>query len=312
MAEKRDYYEVLGVAKDADDAAIKKAYRDIAKKYHPDINPRAEAAEIFKEASEAYSVLSDKEKRAQYDQFGHAAFDGSGGGYGGGFSGFSGDMGDIFGDIFGDLFGGGRSRRNDGPMKGANLRTAVRITFDESVKGCEKELKLNLKDSCPTCHGSGAKPGTSPITCPKCQGRGQVTITQQSMFGMVRNVQVCPDCHGSGKIIKDKCTDCRGTGYQTKLKNIQVTIPAGIDNGQSIRIRGKGEPVLTAASGVIFLLRLQYHSIRSLDVRTTIFSQQCQYLLYRQRLVQRLELIQLTVRWSMSLKQELRLIRRYV
>ena len=197
MAEKRDYYEVLGVAKDADDAAIKKAYREIAKKYHPDINPSAEAAEIFKEASEAYSVLSDKEKRAQYDQFGHAAFDGSGGGYGGGFSGFSGDMGDIFGDIFGDLFGGGRSRRNDGPMKGANLRTAVRITFDESVKGCEKELKLNLKDPCPTCHGSGAKPGTSPITCPKCQGRGQITITQQSMFGMVRNVQVCPDCHGS-------------------------------------------------------------------------------------------------------------------
>lgn len=127
-------------------------------------------------------------------------------------------------------------------MKGANLRTAVRITFDESVKGCEKELKLNLKDPCPTCHGSGAKPGTSPITCPKCQGRGQVTITQQSMFGMVRNVQVCPDCHGSGKIIKDKCPDCRGTGYQTKLKTIQVTIPAGIDNGQSIRIRGKGEP----------------------------------------------------------------------
>ena len=242
MAEKRDYYEVLGVAKDADDAAIKKAYREIAKKYHPDINPSAEAAEIFKEASEAYSVLSDKEKRAQYDQFGHAAFDGSGGGYGGGFSGFSGDMGDIFGDIFGDLFGGGRSRRNDGPMKGANLRTAVRITFDESVKGCEKELKLNLKDPCPTCHGSGAKPGTSPITCPKCQGRGQVTITQQSMFGMVRNVQVCPDCHGSGKIIKDKCPDCRGTGYQTKLKTIQVTIPAGIDNGQSIRIRDKGEP----------------------------------------------------------------------
>ena len=228
MAEKRDYYEVLGVAKDADDAAIKKAYREIAKKYHPDINPSAEAAEIFKEASEAYSVLSDKEKRAQYDQFGHAAFDGSGGGYGGGFSGFSGDMGDIFGDIFGDLFGGGRSRRNDGPMKGANLRTAVRITFDESVKGCEKELKLNLKDPCPTCHGSGAKPGTSPITCPKCQGRGQVVFTQQSMFGTVQNVQTCPDCHG--------------TGYVSNRKTIEVTVPAGIDNGQSIRIRDKGEP----------------------------------------------------------------------
>lgn len=244
MAEKRDYYEVLGVSRDADEAAIKKAYREIAKKYHPDINPSEEAAEIFKEASEAYGVLSDKEKRAKYDQFGHAAFDGSGGSGFGDFSGFSGDMGDIFGDIFGDLFGGGgRSRsRSDGPMKGANLRTSIRITFDESVKGCEKELKLNLKDPCPACHGSGAKPGTSPVTCPKCQGRGQVTITQQSMFGMVRNVQVCPDCRGTGKIIKEKCADCRGTGYTTKLKTIQVSVPAGIDNGQSIRIRGKGEP----------------------------------------------------------------------
>ena len=245
MAEKRDYYEVLGVEKDANDAAIKKAYREIAKKYHPDINPSEEAAEKFKEASEAYGVLSDKDKRAQYDQFGHAAFENGGGGAGGfgGFGGFGGDMGDIFGDIFGDLFGGGRTRsRSDGPMKGGNLRTSIRITFDESVKGCDKELKLNLKDPCPTCKGSGAKPGTSPITCPKCQGRGQVTITQQSMFGMVRNVQVCPDCQGSGKIIKEKCMDCRGTGYVTKQKTIQVSVPAGIDNGQSIRIRGKGEP----------------------------------------------------------------------
>ena len=314
MAEKRDYYEVLGVAKDADDAAIKKAYREIAKKYHPDINPSAEAAEIFKEASEAYSVLSDKEKRAQYDQFGHAAFDGSGGGYGGGFSGFSGDMGDIFGDIFGDLFGGGRSRRNDGPMKGANLRTAVRITFDESVKGCEKELKLNLKDPCPTCHGSGAKPGTSPITCPKCQGRGQITITQQSMFGMVRNVQVCPDCHGSGKIIKDKCPDCRGTGYQTKLKNIQVTIPAGIDNGQSIRIRGKGEPGINGGEWGDLLVEVavsQHPIFRRQDY--DIFSQTVPVSFCTgSAWCKRLELIQLMVRWSMSLKQELRLIRRYV
>lgn len=247
MAEKRDYYEVLGVPKTADDAAIKKAYRDIAKKCHPDINPSAEAAEKFKEASEAYEVLSDKEKRQKYDQFGHAAF-GEGGGAGGygGFGGFEGgDMGDIFGDIFGDLFGGGgrsRSGRSNGPMKGANLRAAIRITFDEAVKGCEKELELNLKDPCPTCHGSGAKPGTSPITCPKCQGKGQVVYTQQSMFGMVRNVQPCPDCRGTGKIIKDKCPDCRGAGYQTKKKKIQVSVPAGIDDGQSIRIRGKGEP----------------------------------------------------------------------
>lgn len=246
MAEKRDYYEVLGVSKDANDAAIKKAYREIAKKYHPDVNPSKEAAEKFKEASEAYAVLSDKEKRAQYDQFGHAAFDGSAGAGGfSGFSGFSGDMGDIFGDIFGDLFGsrgGSYGTRSDGPMKGSNLRTSIRITFDEAVKGCEKELDLNLKDPCPKCHGSGAKAGTSPTTCPKCKGTGQVVLTQQSMFGMVRNVQVCPDCHGSGKIIKDKCPDCRGTGYTVKRKKIQVSIPAGIDNGQSVRIRGKGEP----------------------------------------------------------------------
>ena len=248
MAEKRDYYEVLGVSKDADEAALKRAYREIAKKCHPDIDPSEQAAEKFKEASEAYSVLSDPEKRAQYDRFGHAAFEqgGAGGGFGG-FGGFNaGDMGDIFGDIFGDLFGGGRSRgrRSDGPMKGANLRAAIRITFDEAVKGCEKEMELNLKDLCNTCHGTGAKPGTTPSTCPKCQGTGQVVYTQQSMFGMVRNVTTCPDCQGSGKIIKDKCPDCRGNGYVTRRKKIQVSVPAGIDDGQSIRIRGKGEPGL--------------------------------------------------------------------
>ncbi len=247
MAEnKRDYYEVLGVDKNADDAALKKAYRVLAKKYHPDMNPGdAEAEKKFKEASEAYAVLSDPEKRRQYDQFGHAAFEQGGAGGAGGFGGFdfSGDMGDIFGDIFGDLFGGGRSRRSsNGPMQGANLSARVQITFEEAVFGCEKELELNLKDECVTCHGTGAKPGTSPETCPKCGGKGQVVYTQQSMFGMVRNVQACPDCHGTGKIIRDKCPDCRGTGYTSSRKKIQVTIPAGIDNGQSIRIRGKGEP----------------------------------------------------------------------
>ncbi|HBV45805.1 MAG TPA: molecular chaperone DnaJ, partial [Eubacterium sp.] len=247
MAEsKRDYYEVLGVPKDADDATLKKAYRTLAKKYHPDANPGDQAAaDKFKEASEAYSVLSDPEKRRQYDQFGHAAFDGGAGGAGG-FGGFDfngGDMGDIFGDIFGDLFGGGRSRRaNNGPMKGANVRTAVRITFEEAVFGCEKQLDLNLKDECTTCHGTGAKPGTSPETCPKCGGKGQIVYTQQSLFGTVRNVQTCPDCNGSGKIVKEKCADCHGSGYITNRKKIAVTIPAGIDNGQSIRIREKGEP----------------------------------------------------------------------
>lgn len=249
MAEKRDYYEVLGVDRGADDATLKKAYRKLAKKYHPDMNPGDKEAEAkFKEATEAYGVLSDPDKRRQYDQFGHAAFENGGGGAGaGGFGGFDfggGDMGDIFGDIFGDLFGGGsRSRRaNNGPMKGANLRARVNITFEEAVFGCEKELEIVLKDECTTCHGTGAKPGTSPVTCPKCHGEGQVVYTQQSMFGMVRNVQTCPDCHGSGKIIKDKCTSCRGTGYTSSRKKIQVSVPAGIDNGQSIRIREKGEP----------------------------------------------------------------------
>lgn len=181
MAEsKRDYYEVLGVDKNADEATIKKAYRQLAKKYHPDMNPGdKEAEKKFKEASEAYAILSDAEKRRQYDQFGHAAFE-QGGGGAGGFGGFDfngGDMGDIFGDIFGDLFGGGgRSRRaaNNGPMKGANLRASVTITFEEAVFGCEKQLELNLKDECTTCHGTGAKPGTTPETCPKCGGKGQV------------------------------------------------------------------------------------------------------------------------------------------
>ena len=219
MAEKRDYYEVLGVDRGADDATLKKAYRQLAKKYHPDMNPGDKEAEAkFKEATEAYGVLSDPEKRRQYDQFGHAAFDGGAGGGAGGFGGFdfSGDMGDIFGDIFGDLFGsGGRRRANNGPMKGASLRAVIHISFEEAVFGCEKELELTLKDTCTTCGGTGAKPGTSPETCPKCKGTGQVTYTQQSIFGMVRNVQTCPDCHGTGKIIKDKCPDCHGGGFVT-------------------------------------------------------------------------------------------------
>ena len=244
MAEqKRDYYEVLGVDKNATDDAIKKAYRALAKKYHPDMNPGdAEAEKKFKEASEAYAVLSDAEKRRQYDQFGHAAFDGGAGGAGGfDFSGA--DFGDIFGDLFGDFFGGGRSRsRNNGPMKGANLRTSVRITFEEAVFGCKEEIELTVKESCKTCNGSGAKPGTSPETCSKCGGKGQVVFTQQSFFGTVRNVQTCPDCQGSGKTIKEKCPDCRGTGYIPMKKRYSVDIPAGIDNGQSTRMPGLGEP----------------------------------------------------------------------
>ena len=248
MAEqKRDYYEVLGVDKNADDAALKKAYRALAKKYHPDMNPGdKEAEKKFKEASEAYAVLSDPEKRRQYDQFGHAAFDGGAGGAGG-FGGFDfngADFGDIFGDIFGDLFGGrrGSAGARSGPMKGANLRTSVRITFEEAVFGTEKEIELTVKEECKTCHGTGAKPGTSPETCPKCGGKGQVVFTQQSFFGTVRNVQACPDCGGTGKIIKEKCTDCHGSGFVPMKKRFAITIPAGIDNGQCKRLAGQGEP----------------------------------------------------------------------
>lgn len=250
MAEsKRDYYEVLGVGKDADDAALKKSYRVLAKKYHPDMNPGdAEAEKKFKEASEAYAVLTDPEKRRQYDQFGHAAFENGGGA--GGFGGFDfngADFSDIFGDIFGDLFGGGGrrgGRASNGPMKGSNLRKSIRITFEEAVFGCEKELEVILKDVCTTCNGSGAKPGTSPETCPKCGGKGQVVYTTQSFFGTVQNVQTCPNCAGTGKVVKEKCTGCSGTGYTSSKKRIQVSVPAGIDNGQSIRIRDKGEPGL--------------------------------------------------------------------
>ncbi|MCR4842191.1 MAG: molecular chaperone DnaJ [Eubacterium sp.] len=246
MAEqKRDYYEVLGVEKGASDDAIKKAYRKLAKKYHPDMNPGDKEAEArFKEASEAYAVLSDTDKRRQYDQFGHAAFDGSHG-QNMDFSGM--DFTDMFGDIFGDLFGGafgfgGGRGRSAGPRRGKSLLAGVHISFEESIFGCEKELELNLKDECSTCHGSGAKPGTSKDTCTKCGGKGKVVYSQQSLFGMVQNVQTCPDCNGTGFVIKEKCTDCHGTGYITRRQRIKVSIPAGIEDGQRVRIAGKGEP----------------------------------------------------------------------
>lgn len=245
MADKRDYYEVLGVSRDADDATLKKAYRQLAKKYHPDTNPGDKEAEAkFKEASEAYAVLSDSEKRKQYDQFGHAAFEGGAGGAGGfDFSGM--DMGDIFGDIFGDLFGMGRTGRSSNrPMQGANLRVSVRITFEEAFSGVDKEIEINFKEECDKCHGTGAKPGTEAVTCPKCNGKGQIVYTQQPIFGMgmMNSVTTCPECNGSGKVIREKCPDCYGSGYITSRKKIQVSIPAGIDSGQSVRIRGKGEP----------------------------------------------------------------------
>ena len=243
MADKRDYYEVLGVSKGASDDEIKKAFRKTAKKYHPDMHPDdKECEEKFKECQEAYAVLSDPEKRRQYDQFGHAAFEGGAGGASGfDFSGM--DMGDIFGDIFGDLFGGGRrSSANNGPMKGSNVRLSLRITFEEAVFGCSKEIEFNYKETCSTCGGNGAKPGTSQETCTKCGGKGKVVYTTQSLFGTMQNVQTCPECQGSGKVIKEKCPSCHGTGYINKKVKKTVDIPAGIDNGQCVRVRDYGEP----------------------------------------------------------------------
>lgn len=252
MAEKRDYYDVLGVDKNADDATIKKAFRKLAKKYHPDANPGDKEAEArFKECNEAYAVLSDPEKRKAYDTYGHAAFDpNSAAGQSTGYGGF--DFGGMdFSDIFGDLFGfggrggfssyGGASRGNQ-PTRGQSIRTSVRVSFDEAIKGCKKNIKIRYKDTCPKCNGTGAKPGTQPETCSKCGGRGQVVMTQQSMFGTVQQVVTCPDCHGSGKIIKEKCPDCRGEGYIATEKNIELTIPAGIDDGQTLRRSGGGDP----------------------------------------------------------------------
>ncbi|MQN01625.1 MAG: molecular chaperone DnaJ [bacterium LCO1.1] len=247
MAEqKRDYYEVLGVDKNADEETIKRAYRKLAKKYHPDMNPGDKnAEEKFKEASEAYAVLSDPKKRQQYDQFGHAAFDGGAGG--GGFDFNNMDFGDIFGDfgdIFGDFFGTGSrgGRASNGPMQGANVRASVRVSFTEAAFGCNKELELVLKDPCPTCGGSGCKPGTSKVKCTKCGGTGRVVTTQRSLFGMVQQQSVCPECHGTGQVIPDPCPDCHGSGYKAQKKKIVIAVPAGIDDGQSIRIRGKGDP----------------------------------------------------------------------
>ena len=263
MAVKRDYYDVLGIDRNADEKTIKKAYRKLAKKYHPDTNAgNADAADKFKEVNEAYDVLSDPKKKKMYDQFGHAAFEagadpGAGAGAGG-FGGFQGggngsyqefhfngeNMDDIFGDIFGDLFGGGRrgGRANNGPMKGANIRKGVRITFEEAIFGCTKELEFSYKEECKACHGTGAKPGTSPETCTKCGGKGKVVYSQQSLFGMMQNVQTCPDCQGTGKVVKEKCPDCRGNGYVAKRVKKMVDIPAGIDNGQCVRVRDYGEP----------------------------------------------------------------------
>lgn len=244
MAEKRDYYEVLGVNKGATGDEIKKAFRKMSKKYHPDLNPGDKTAEEnFKEVNEAYQVLSDDEKRQRYDQFGHAGVDGNAGFGGGGFSGFDmGDFGDIFGDIFGGGFGGfggGRSRRN-GPRRGSDLTEYISLTFMEAAFGCKKKVNITKTETCDECHGSGAKKGTQPVTCSHCNGTGQIQQRRQTMFGFSNVITECPTCHGKGKIIKEACSACRGTGSVRKNKTVEVNIPAGIDNDQVMRIGGAG------------------------------------------------------------------------
>ena len=240
MSNKRDYYEVLGISKNASESEIKKAYRKLAKKYHPDANPgNKEFEEKFKELGEAYEVLSDPQKKAQYDQFGHSAFE-QGGGFGGaGFGGMNFDMNDIF-DIFGfGGFGSGGSKKN-GPRRGSDINVSISISFEEAVFGVKKEIQVSVIDECDTCKGVGTKVGTYPETCKRCNGTGQEKIVQQSLLGSIRTVRTCSSCNGTGKFIKDPCGSCNGTGRVKKSKKFEVNIPKGIDNGQTIRLANKG------------------------------------------------------------------------
>ena len=245
MAEKRDYYEVLGIQKGASEDEIKKAYKKLARKYHPDMNPGdKEAEEKFKEVNEANEVLSDPEKKARYDQFGFAGVDpnygaGAGGGaYGGGFD--FGDLGDIFGSFFGGGFGGGQRRNPNAPQRGESIRASVSISFTEAAFGCEKSVTIERSEQCPTCKGNGCAPGTTPEICPDCHGSGTVQTRRQTPMGVFASNGPCRKCGGTGRLIHQPCPDCRGTGAVRKRKTIKVNIPAGIDHGQTISLRGQG------------------------------------------------------------------------
>ena len=255
MANKRDFYEVLGVERTATDEELKRAYRKLAKKYHPDANPdnKKEAEEKFKEVSEAYETLSNPQKRKMYDQFGPDGPQGFGGGNPGGgyysystsgFDGFSdfGDLGDIFSSFFGGGFGGRTSRSKNGPKKGRDLKYSMNITFEESYLGVEKEIAINRDEECPSCHGNKAKPGTKVETCKACNGTGTIRQTVSTILGQMQTTKTCPNCNGEGKVIQEKCTECKGKGKIRKPVKIKVKIPAGISDNQTVVLRGEGEP----------------------------------------------------------------------
>lgn len=280
MPEKRDYYEVLGVSKTATDEELKKAYRKLAKKYHPDANPddKAGAEAKFKEVNEAYETLSNPQKRKMYDQFGTAdpqGFNGAGGPFGGqnGYYSYTSSGFDGFGDIFGDLgdlfgFGGGRSsRQTNGPTKGADLKCSVNLTFEEAYTGISKQINITRNEECPTCSGTGAKPGTHPETCSVCGGKGTVTQVQTTLLGQMRVQTTCSNCHGTGKVIKEVCNTCYGKGTVRKQAKINVKIPAGIDDGQTIVLKGEGEPGKNGGpkGNVYITIRLKKHNIFTRD-----------------------------------------------
>ncbi len=268
MADKRDYYEVLGLAKGAGDDEIKKAYRQLAKKYHPDMNPGDAEAEVkFKEINEVYAVHSDSEKRARYDQFGHAGVDPSAGG-GGGYGDFDGFGGIDFGDIFSSFFGGGaQTSRRNAPTRGNDIRASVSISFEEAAFGCKKEISYNRIEKCDECGGSGAAKGSTAETCSHCGGTGQVRVSQRTMMGMFQTTQTCDACRGTGKIIKNPCTGCRGTGYVRIKKKLDVSIPAGIDDGQKVALRGQGDAGRNGgpAGDLILVVTVRPHTVFERD-----------------------------------------------
>ncbi len=276
--QKRDYYEVLGVAKGASDDEIKRAYRKLAKQNHPDLNPGdKKAEELFKEVNEAYSILSDPEKKSRYDQFGHAGVDPNYGG-GGGFGGF--DMGDIdLGDIFGSFFGGGfgggfgGSSRRNGPQKGENLRASLTITFEEAAFGCTKEIDLNRTETCEDCHGSGCAPGTTAETCPDCRGSGAVRVQRGAGGFAFSTTTTCPKCKGTGKLIHSPCKTCNGAGSVRKKKRVSVNIPGGIDDGQAVSLRGQGNAGVNGgpAGDLLVGIQIKPHSQFKRDGTTVLY-----------------------------------------